>query len=846
MTHSSTGLSSKEAVRRFQEVGPNELKQQNKVQPYMIFLRQFWNIMVGILALAMVVSIGVGELLDGIAIGSILVLNAVIGFFQEYKAEKAIDSLKKMTAPMALVRRDGVLQKIPARELVPGDLVILEEGSIIPADGQIVMSAELQTMEAILTGESLPIEKTLKNKVFMGTIVTRGHGEIEVITTGMQTELGSIAHMVQEETREDTPLQKELNLLTKNLVKLVAVLLSLLFVLGLGTERQPIEIFLLSISLAVSVIPEGLPAIITLTLALGVERMAGQNAIVRRLSSAETLGSTSVICTDKTGTLTKNEMTIRRIMINGEVFPIEGEGYEPIPLFHPKTKEMEKLIMAGVLCNNAGLKKEGAVWKIQGDPTEAAFLTLGEKTGFLKDALEKKHPRKKEWIFDSVRKMMSTCHGNVLYSKGAPEELLKRCKWVEENGEKKSLNASEHKKIMGHSDALASEAYRVLGVAYKPCGNAKNDTEDNLIFLGLVAMMDPPRPEVKVALETCRTAHIQVIMITGDHAATARAIGEQIGLITSKKDRIITGEELEKMGHHELTRQLEQVRIFARVSPKHKVQILEALQQKGQIVAMTGDGVNDAPALKRANIGVAMGSGSDVAKDASDMILMDDNFATIVTAVREGRTIYRNIKKFIRFLLSANFDEILTVTVIFALGDPIPFLPLQILWVNLLTDALPAIALGVDKAEGDLMQLPPRDAKKSVWQDLVKFSALAGLLAAGVSLTLYFINLNTASLPYLRTLMTTTIVVFEMGLVFSVRFPDKHFFYSFFKNPFLLFSIALSIGLQFLATTSAPFQKILNTMALSAKDWALLFGLCILSWIVLELWKVFTPKSTTV
>lgn len=846
MNYVNRGLTEKEAEKRLHQFGPNELKKQNKAPIYMIFLRQFWNVMVGVLALAMIVSLAVGETLDGIAIGSILLLNAVIGFFQEYKAEKAIDSLKKMTAPMAAVRREGVVQKIPARELVPGDIVILEEGASIPADGKIILCAELQTMEAILTGESLPVEKTLKQKVFMGTIVTRGHGEIEVTETGMQTELGSIAHMVQEETREDTPLQKELNSLTKNLAKLVAVLLTLLFVLGLFTEREGIEIFLLSISLAVSVIPEGLPAVITLTLALGVQRMADQKAVIRRLSAAETLGSTSMICTDKTGTLTKNEMTIQKVVINGEVIQIEGEGYAPRPRFQNPNRDLEKLILAGVLCNNASLKKEGTEWKIQGDPTEAAFLTLGEKMGLSKEAAEKKYPRKKEWIFDSVRKMMSTSHSNLMYSKGAPEELLKRCKWIQVNGEKKVLTEQELKKIMDHSNKLAKDAFRVLGVAYKTCNTAKEASEDHLVFLGLVGMIDPPRPEVKAAIEMCHAAHIQVIMITGDHAATARAIGEQIGLM-SKGDGLITGEELEKMGHHELTRQLQHVRIFARVSPKHKVQILEALQRMGHIVAMTGDGVNDAPALKKANIGVAMGiTGSDVAKDASDMVLMDDNFATIVMAVREGRTIYRNIKKFIRFLLSANFNQVLTVAIIFALGDPIPFLPLQILYVNLLTDALPAIALGLDKPEADLMQLPPREAKTSIWKDLVKFSILAGILATAISLTLFYINLNTTSLPYLRTLLMSSAVVFEMGLAFSIRFPDKHFFHGFFKNPILLGSITLSLILQYLATTSLPFQRVLDTMALSGKDWGLILGLSVLAWIMLEIWKAMTPKSKTV
>lgn len=840
------GLTQKEAAKRLQHHGLNELQKQKKAHGFILFLRQFANIMVVILGVAMLVSAAVGEWIDAFAIGVILIINAIIGFLQEHKAEKAIEALREITSPMALVKRDGSVQKIPAKELVPGDLVILEEGAKIPADGTLVSSTELQTMEAILTGESLPVEKKVKAKVFMGTIVTRGHGEMLITETGMKTELGSIAQMVQEEHREDTPLQKDLNHLSKNLAKIVGVLLFLLLILGLITERKSLEIFLLSISLAVSVIPEGLPAIITLTLALGVERMADQKAVIRRLSAAETLGSTDIICTDKTGTLTKNEMTVQKIFLNGEVEWIEGEGYAPVPSFKTHGREWEKLLNGITLCNNAELVKVNGNWVIQGDPTEGALLTLAAKGGVLKESLEKKHPRRKEWIFDSARKIMSTLNGNIVYTKGAPEEVLKRCRWMEENGRKKVITASEHKKLMDQNADFAKEAYRVLAVAYKPITESKDASEKDLIFIGFVAMMDPPRPEVADALITCKKAHIGVIMITGDNAVTARAIGERIGLM-EKDSIVITGEELEKMGHHELTRQLAHVKIFARVSPKHKVQILEALQKNGHIVAMTGDGVNDAPALKKANIGVAMGiTGSDVAKEASDMVLLDDNFATIVLAVREGRTIYRNIKKFIRFLLSANFDELLVVSVIFLLGAPLPFLPLQILWVNLLTDALPAVALGLDKADDNLMDLPPRHSKVSIWKDLVTFSALAGILSAGVSLIIYFINIDTVALPYIRTLLLSTIVIFEMGLVFSVRSPDKNFFTGFFRNPFLLFSVVFSLALQLLAVYNPVFQRVLGTMALETKDWILVLELCIGAWLIIEIWKAFQPKKTTV
>jgi len=852
---SEKGLSSIEARARLKQYGTNEIKESGGVKWYVILLSQFINIMVLILIAALSVSIAIGENLDAIAIGIIILINSGVGFIQEYKAEKAIEALRKMIAPYALVRRNGDIQKVATRDLVPGDIVVLEEGAQIPADLRLLEIAQFHTVEASLTGESLPVEKSLlsikkatdlgdiKNMVFLGTVVSQGHGIGVVVETGMQTEFGKIARMVQTTKNEPTPLQNQLNRLSKVLAILVVGIAAGMLLLSLLRGRELLEMFLLSISLAVSVIPEGLPAVITLTLALGVQRIAKKNAIIRKLAAAETLGSVSVICTDKTGTLTQNEMTVKVLWVNNRQIEIPGIGYEPTEKIPVEDDELELLVKTAALCNNASLFQNGKQWTIGGDPTEGALLTLARKAGMEAVSLSKKFPRMEELVFNSDRKRMSTLNKGFLHTKGAPDVILEICSHIQIEGEVIKLTPAKKKELLKVNEGLAQKAYRVLGFAYKKTDKAM---EEDMIFLGLAAMIDPPRPEVKAAIQICKQAHIRTVMITGDHALTATAIGKEIGLY-NEGDLVLTGAELEKMSFAKLCSVVERVSIYARVNPSDKVKILKALQSKGHTVSMTGDGVNDAPALKYADIGVAMGvTGTDVSKEASDMVLMDDNFATIVGTVENGRTIYRNIKKFIRFLLSANFDEVIVVSVVFFLGFPLPFLPLQVLWVNLLTDALPAIALGVDNAEDDIMTLKPRDPRQSIFKDFMGFSLLAGALSALVSLFLYFHVVNEYSIEKTRTLMFTTIVIFELFLVFSVRFSDKHFFTGFFKNKLLLFSVVLSLGLQLIAIYAPFMQNILKTEALSKTDWLWMLCLCVGAISLIEIWKLFRPKSTQV
>ena len=855
---SHSGLKNLEVKKRQTKFGPNAIKSTGGIKWWQIAIEQFTNIMVIILIAAMVVSALIGEEIDAIAIGIIIALNAIIGFIQEFKAEKAIEALKKMAAPHAIVIRNQKTLKIPASALVPGDIIVIEEGMQIPADARLIEQTQLKCSESSLTGESNPVAKDisivkkfnsigdLNNMVFMGTVASQGHGQAVVTSIGMKTEFGKIAHMVQSEKDGMTPLQKQLDHLSKILAALVLAIAAGLFGLAFITGRDLVEIFLLSISLAVSVIPEGLPAVITLTLAIGVQKIAKKNAIIRKLPAAETLGSTSVICSDKTGTLTQNQMTVKEIFLNGNTINITGIGYNPKGKVEAdSSKELDLLMLASALCNNANLLQSGRKWGISGDPTEGCLLTLAKKSGLDLHKINKAHPRSDELIFDSQRKRMSTLNKDVMYTKGAADSVLSICSHIQIKGKKIKLTAAKKRELMTQNDTYAKNAYRVLGFAYKQV-KGKKFKEDGMVFIGMVGMIDPARPEVKLAIQKCHDAHIKVIMITGDHALTAKAIGEEIRLY-KKGDKILTGAELEKMTARELKKIVEDVRIYARVNPEHKVIILKALQKKGHIVAMTGDGVNDAPALQSADIGVAMGiTGTDVAKEAAEMILVDDNFATIVNTIESGRVIYRNIKKFVRFLLSANFDEIVVISVVFLMGMPIPFLPLQILWVNLLTDALPAIALGTDIADDDIMKLEPRNPKASIWKELISFSALAGLIAAAISLFIYFKYVGQTSIEHTRTLMFTTVVMFEMMLVFSVRFSHRHYFTHFFKNKLLLFSVALSIAFQLFAIYSPIMQPILQTVPLTQTDWQWILGLCAGGIAIIEIWKTFQKAPTHV
>jgi len=861
-----SGLSSKQIKERQEKFGLNELKQMATEKWYHILFKQFTEIMVIILIVAMAVSFALGEFLDGYAILVIVMLNALVGFIQEYKAEKTVEALKQLTNPHATVIRSGKTLIIEAKNLVPGDIILLEEGEKIPADARLLEITELQVAEASLTGESHSVEKNLQtitehcgvgdrlNMVYLGTVITKGHAKAVVTKIGMQTEFGKIAHMVQNEKAGFTPLQKQLNKLSKYLAIITLVIIALLMISSVLSGKDLLEMFFLSISLAVSVIPEGLPAIITLTLAISVQKMAKKNAIIRKLAAAETLGSVSVICTDKTGTLTKNQMTVEKVYCGQNEYQVTGVGYSPKGAFLQNNKliqikkhlDLQQLLESAALCNNSELIQQNRKWTIFGDPTEASLLSLAAKSGLKLAILNKKNPREKEFIFDSERKLMSTLNKTkssfTLHTKGAPDQLLEICSHIQIDGIVKKLSPKLKREILEQNAIYAKQAYRVLGIARKEFDQANKASEKALVFLGLVAMIDPPRSQVKKAIARCKSAHIDVIMITGDHALTAEAIGRKIGLLEDG-DRVLSGKELEKITFKQVKAAVKHTRIFARVSPKHKVLILKALQSNNKVVAMTGDGVNDAPALKKADIGIAMGiTGSDVSKEASQMILLDDNFKTIVNSVESGRIIYDNIKKFIRFLLSSNFDEIILISVVFAMDLPIPFIPLQILWINLLTDALPAIALGVDTPEKDIMKEYPRDPNSNIFKELISFSLVAGIIAALVSLYLYFSYLNTVSLNHLRTIIFTTAVMFELILVFSVRSETKHYFTNFFSNKLLWLSIGLSFGLQLFVVYSKNMQKIFETVPLNLSDWIHIMGFIFLGIGLIELWKMVRER----
>ena len=706
---STEGLSEKEAEKRIEEYGPNQLEEKDKIKPLTIFLNQFKSFVIGILFAVMLISVFLHEWPEAIAVGVILVLNAILGFIQEYKAEKAIEALKNMATPKAKVIRDGKLVEVESKDVVPGDLISIDTGDKIPADARIIEAMSFETQEAALTGESLPVKKTLDplpektivanrtNMIYAGTIVTKGHAKAIVVSTGMKTEFGKIAEMIQATPEEPTHLQIKLKELGHSLGIMTIVICALIFGVGVLKGNEIIEMLINSIALAVAAIPEGLPAVVTISLALGVQRMVRKNALIRKLPSVETLGSTTVICTDKTGTLTHNEMTVKKIFVNNKIVNVTGSGYEPKGEFSEDPKGFELLLKIGTLNNDATLQ-EG---KVVGDPTEGCLIVSAAKAGIDKDKLVKQNPRTDEIPFDSERKLMTTIHktksGKVAFTKGAPDIILHLCNRILINGKIQRLTNPIKKKILKQEDEFAAEALRVLGFAYNDVkGKVK---EKDMIFVGLQAMIDPPRQEVKESIAKCRNAGIKVVMVTGDYKITAQAIAKELGI----EGVAITGEELDKIKNFE--KQIDDIGIYARVNPEHKMKIIEAFRKKGHIVAMTGDGVNDAPALKRADIGIAMGiTGTDVAKEASDIILTDDNFASIVNAVEEGRGVYDNIKKSVKYLLSCNLGEVLTIFFGIAVGLPSPLLALQLLLMNIFTDGGPALALAVEPIESDIME----------------------------------------------------------------------------------------------------------------------------------------------
>lgn len=758
-TNPETGLSQAEAAARLASDGRNELEEEKKKTPAAAFLEQLNDPLICVLLVAAFVSFLLKEISDAIIIVVVILVNATVGVIQEGKAQKALDSLKKLTSPHAVVRRDGKIQEIPAAELVAGDVVILEAGAQVPADLRLTKTWNLKVEESALTGESLSVEKNAefeamrslqigerKNEVFMSTLVTGGRGEGIVIGTGMDTEIGKIASIIKAVPREFTPLQKKLAELGK-LLSIVSILLCvLLFGIAVLQHRNIPEMLITAISLAVAAVPEGLPAVVTIVLAMSVSRMVKVNTIVRKLPSVETLGAVNVVCSDKTGTLTQNKMTVTKCYVNERMMDISIRNIKA-------QAEIPEIFLRGfALCNDAVIA-EGAGGKDGGelgDPTELALLHMSANCGIRKSQVEKEFPRIQERSFDSTRKMMTTVHrgasGITAYTKGAPDVVLKRCSRIYLNGSIQPLSEAKRRKIQNAMEEMSSQALRVLALAMKQgtdsgsySSEAELLNEKDLIFLGLAGMKDPIRPEAKKAVEKFRSASVRTIMITGDHADTALAIAKELG-IAKKASECMTGEDLQSLSDEKLRERLKTVSVFARVSPEHKVRIVKLLKHTGNIVAMTGDGVNDAPSLRMADIGIAMGqTGTDVAKNASDMILTDDNFATIEKAIEEGRSIYQNIKKTVLFLLSSNFGEIITMFTAVLLGLASPLKASHILWINLITDSLPALALGVDRNDKDaLMQRPPRSAKEGLFANGgLACTIFYGLLIAAISLTAF-------------------------------------------------------------------------------------------------------------
>lgn len=852
------GISNEEAKRRLEIYGSNELREEKRVTPFEIFIGQFKSILVIILILSAIVSAYIsmrrGEAYtDTYVILAIVIINAILGFIQEYRAEKAVEALKKMVAPHVIALRDGHEGSIDSKDLVPGDVILLDAGSRIPADARLIEAVTLRVDEAALTGESTPVVKrpgTLKpevgvsdqnNMVFMGTNVTGGRAVAVITDTGMNTQFGKIAGMVQAVEMEDPPLRKKMEKMGRQLGIISVVLTVFVFLIGFLVHEADLEtMFMMAVSMAVSAIPEGLPAVLTITLALGVSRMARQKSIVRKLASVETLGSTTVICSDKTGTLTRNEMTVNHISYNDGVVSVTGAGYNPkgdfkiggIPIEPKADNQLQLLLQIGALCNDAHLQESSEGWVILGDPTEGALVVAAAKAGIWQEELRKIYPRIGEVPFESARKRMSTVHmtpdgGKVVYVKGAPEVILGRSIKISEEGIVRTLNEGDRERVLSATREMAGEALRVLAMAYKEIPLTVGEfeaeqIESDLTFVGLVGMIDPPRDEVPSAIRVCRRAGIRSVMVTGDHKLTAVAIAKEIGLLQGETaNSVLTGEDLSEMTEDALDEVIEDVKVFARVSPEHKMRIAESLKRHGHIVAMTGDGVNDAPALKASDIGVAMGiKGTDVTKEASDMVLEDDNFATIVRAVEGGRHIFDNITKYLRLMLAANFDEFIEITVVTMLGLPLPFLPIHVLWVNLVTDGLPAVALSVDPKDPELMRYPPRDPNEGLLTRFWRFIVFAAIIDfVSDFIPFMWVYSTTGDPVHARTVAFTSIVFFEFFLAYQSRSETHHIFALGWKgltaNKMLFISVTVSLILQFAIIYLPPLQKAFHVAPLT-------------------------------
>mgnify|MGYP000032390330 CR=1 FL=1 len=858
----ATGLAGAEAARRLGEHGPNELQATRRISPWVLLAGQFKNVLIVILLIATALSAFLGHGVEATAIAVIVLFAVLLGFVQEYRAERAIEALRQMAAPTATVLRDGQEVEAPARDLVPGDVVLLRAGDKVPADVRLIEAVNLQVDEAALTGESVPVEKHTaplpdaalaigdrKNMAYAGTAATYGRGRGVVVATGMQTEFGKIAQMLQTVEAGKTPLQENLDKVGHALARAALVVVAIIVALGLLRGQPFIEMLIFGIALAVAVVPEALPAVVTISLAIGVQRMAKRHALVRRLPAVETLGSTSVICSDKTGTLTKDEMTVREIFVAGQRLTVSGTGYEPHGQFSSDgraaepTSPLKQLLRAAVLASDARLVHDPAEnrWHVKGDPTEGALVVAAAKAGLDKADLEAQFPRVNEIPFTSETKRMTTLHhgpeGAWAYSKGAPEVILEACARQRGAAGETELTPEDRERLLETARQMAGSALRVLAVAAKP-GATLADAERDMTFLGLIGMIDPPRPEAKAAIQTCEQAGIKPVMITGDHPLTAQAVAGELGLL--KTGRVVTGAELEGMSEAEFERQAAAIEVYARVSPAHKLRVVTALQKQGHIVAMTGDGVNDAPALKKADIGIAMGiTGTDVTKEAAAMTLTDDNFASIVAAVEEGRGIFGNIKKYLMYLLSSNIGEIGLMAGASLLGLPLPLSAVQILYVNLATDGLPALALAVDPPEPDLMRRKPRDPRTGIFtRPVVTLMTVGGLWSALVNLGLFAWALGSGrSLTEAMTMTFVSLVLIQFFKAYNFR-SDRH---SVLKRPWanqwlnlaIVWELVLLVLIVYVPFLHEPF----GTFSLTLGDWVIVVLLSVTVSPVLELAK---------